>query len=482
MKGKYKETWNSIKEHKTPKWMREAKFGIYTHWGVYSVPACGPNGTWYPFNMYRKGSRQYEHHLKTYGRPEKFGYKDFIPMFTGEKFDPEEWAELFQKAGARFAGPVAEHHDGFSMWDSKLTEWNAVKMGPKRDVVGELEKAIKKRNLKFMTAFHHAENWYFYPHWIKEYDTANPKYSGLYGSLHDQSPKPKEFGQQGHWEEQKVPNQKFLDQWLAKLYEVIDTYQPDMLWFDFGLKYILEQYKLKFLSYYYNKEKEWNRELLVTYKNRDLPPGAGLVDIERGRMDDLTYFDWITDTSVDDGDGWGYIRNVKYKSVTKLVHILVDNVSKNGYMLLNIGPKPDGQILAQEKERLLEIGKWLDTNGEAIYGTTTWFVHGEGPTRMEKSGPFSELKEVQYTPLDIRFTVKGDTLYAICLGWPGNGKNLNISSLALNKIIGKIKQVSLLGHNGNLKWKQNTNGLLVTMPGIKPCENAYSFKVELGNR
>ncbi|MFB3894954.1 MAG: alpha-L-fucosidase [bacterium] len=476
---KYQENWNSIKEHKTPQWIQEAKFGIYTHWGVYSVPAYGPNGTWYPYNMYRKGSEQYRYHLRTYGHPAQFGYKDFIPMFTGEKFNADEWAELFQKAGARFAGPVAEHHDGFAMWNSKLTKWNAVKMGPKRDVVGELEKAIKQRSMKFMTAFHHAENWYFYPHWIKEFDTANPKYSRLYGPLHNHSSKPKGYGQPGEWEKQEVPNREFLNRWLAKLYEVIDGYQPDMLWFDFGLKYIIEPYKLKFLAYYYNKEKKWNRELVVIYKNRDLPPGAGLIDLERGRMDDLTYFDWITDTSVDDGDGWGYIQNVPYKSVTQLIHVLVDNVSKNGYLLLNVGPRSNGEITEAEKERLLGIGNWLQINGEAIYDTTAWFIYGEGPTKMEKSGPFSELKEPKYTPRDIRFTVKGNTLYAICLGWPEYARNYKISSLARNTIIGKISRVSLLGYNGRLQWKQNTNGLQITWPAVKPCDHAYTFKIEI---
>jgi alpha-L-fucosidase len=478
MSNKYQPDWNSIKIHPTPQWIKDAKFGIYTHWGIYSVPACGPNGTWYPFNMYRKGTPQYEHHLKTYGGPEKFGYKDFIPMFTGEKFDAEEWAELFQKAGARFAGPVAEHHDGFAMWDSKLTKWNAVQMGPKRDIVGELEKAIKQRNMKYMTAFHHAENWFFFPHWIPEYDSSNPKYSGLYGPLHDQQAK-EGFGGQGKWEEQEIPSQKFLKQWLGKLYEVIDKYQPDMIWFDFGLKFIQESYKRNFLSYYYNKEQEWGREVVVTYKWQDLPPGSGLVDIERGRMGELTYFDWITDTTVDEEGGWGYVQDATYRTVTQLIHILVDNVSKNGYLLLNVGPKPNGEITEVEKERLLGMGDWLQINGEAIYGTTTWFIHGEGPTKMEKSGPFCETKDVRYTPQDIRFTVKQNLLYAILLGWPGKGQTITISSLARNKGIGEIANVSLLGGKKLPHWKQSPGGLEIILPEEKPCQHAYTLKITL---
>jgi alpha-L-fucosidase len=182
---RYLPTWNSLKEHSTPKWLKEAKFGIYTHWGVYSVPAYGPNGSWYPANMYCEGTVQHEYHVKTYGDPSKFGYKDFIPMFKGEKFDADEWAELFKNAGAKFAGPVGEHHDGFCMWDTGFSVWNAAKMGPKRDVVGELEKAVCKKGMKYFVALHHMENWFFYPHWKKQYDVSDPRYAGLYGDAHN---------------------------------------------------------------------------------------------------------------------------------------------------------------------------------------------------------------------------------------------------------------------------------------------------------
>ena len=368
----YKPTWNSLKEHVTPKWFKDAKFGIYTHWGVYSVPACRPNATWYPFNMYREGTEQYDYHVKTYGGPAKFGYKDFIPMFTGEKFDPDEWAELFAGAGAQFAGPVGEHHDGFTLWDTKLNEWNSVKMGPKRDVVGELEKSMRKKGMRYMVALHHAENWFFYPHWIKEYDTSDPRYAGFYGEPHNLewehggAPTSKVFQQ----EEQ--PSKAFLDKWLLKIQEVVDNYRPDLLWFDFGLKYVQEHYKREFLSYYYNKEKEWGKEVVVTYKWHDLAVGGGVVDLELGRFDELTYNDWITDTTVDDGSGWGYLFDAKYKTPVSLIHYLIDNVSKNGYMLLNVGPKPNGEIPEEAKHILNEMGKWLSLNGEAIYGTTPW--------------------------------------------------------------------------------------------------------------
>ena len=190
MKKIYQPTWNSLRTHQIPQWFQDAKFGIYTHWGIYCVPGFGPKGSWYPYFMYQPGTKQYEHHVKTYGGPEKFGYKDFIPEFTGEKFDADEWAEIFKGAGAQYAGPVGEHHDGFAMWDSAYTDWKATKMGPKRDVVGELAKAIRKQDMRYMVALHHAENWWFFPHWIPEYDTANPKYAGLYGEAHERFGEP----------------------------------------------------------------------------------------------------------------------------------------------------------------------------------------------------------------------------------------------------------------------------------------------------
>src|SRR5580700_11009642 len=236
---RYEPSWNSLRQIPTPKWLREGKFGIYTHWGVYSVPAYGKNGTWYAHNIYTKpDSDDRKHHEATYGPLEKFGYKDFIPMFTGSRCDPEEWAELFKQAGARFAGPVAEHHDGFSMWDTKYSEWNAAKMGPKKDIVGQLSKSIKHQGMKFVTAFHHAENWFYFPTTDKRLDSADPRNSGLYGFIH---------------EPYSLPTKDYLDRWQGKIIEVIDNYDPDLLWFDFGLELVHESYKKQLLAYYYNK-------------------------------------------------------------------------------------------------------------------------------------------------------------------------------------------------------------------------------------
>jgi alpha-L-fucosidase len=469
MKPPYEPSWHSLRVHATPQWFRDAKFGIYTHWGVYSVPACGKNGTWYPYNMYREGTEQFEHHLRTYGGPSQFGYKDFIPMFTAERFDPDEWAELFSRAGAQFAGPVGEHHDGFAMWDSQLTDWNAARMGPGRDVVGELERAIRGQGLRFMVALHHAENWWFYPHWESDYDTSDPQYAGLYGPPHNLhvEPGPEFF-------DQEQPSREFLERWKAKIVEVIDTYRPDMLWFDNGLHGIPEEYRREMLAAYYNREEAWGREVVVTYKWHDMVPGSAVVDLELGRYGELTYHDWITDTSVDDQGAWSFVRDAGFKPVSALVHNLVDNVSKNGCLLLNVGPMPNGEIPEPAKECLLGIGRWLEVNGEAIYGTTPWLAYGEGPTQMAKTGSFCERAEVEYTAQDIRFTAKDGVLYATCLGWPG--EQVTIESLR-RWTAPEIGSVTMLGAEGELGWSLTHEGLRVDLPEERPCDHAVVLRI-----
>ena len=470
-------SWHSLRQHATPQWLKDDKFGIYTHWGIYSVPARGPNATWYPYNMYREGTPQHDYHVQTYGDPSTFGYKDFIPMFTAEHFDPDAWATLFKRSGARFAGPVGEHHDGFAMWDSKLTEWNAARMGPKRDVVGELAESIRKQGMRYMVAMHHAENWWFFPHWKPQYDTADARYSGLYGALHNEDwaqNMPDFTGRDLEWELQTRPSKEFLDVWLGKIQEVVDNYQPDLLWFDFGLKFIQEHYKREFLAYYYNKGREWGKDVAVTYKWHDLAVGSGVIDLELGRFDTLTYHDWITDTTVDDGHGWAYLKETEYKKLSTLVHYLIDNVSKNGYLLLNVGPKPNGEIPTEARDLLVGMGDWLQVNGEAIYGTTPWFTYGEGPTQMAKGGYFIEDQEVSYTADDIRFTTRDDNLYAICLGIPEGP--VSITSLR-TLYEGEIDSITMLGVDRPLDWNLSGQALTITPPSERPSENAVVFKI-----
>jgi alpha-L-fucosidase len=488
-------TWSSLKKHQSPEWLMDAKFGIYYHWGIYSVPARGSNGSWYPYNMYRKGTPQNKYHVKKYGDPAKFGYKDFIPQFTAEKFNPDAWAKLFKEAGAKFAGPVAEHHDGFSMWDSKVNPWNAKQMGPKRDTVGEMAQAIRKQGMKFLAAFHHAENWWFYQHWSREYDTADPRYAGLYGPLHDQDADSKHAKSLHDWNNQANPTVAFWETWKAKIVEVIDKYRPDLLWFDFGLGRVHDRYKREVLAYYFNRALEWDVEVDVMYKTRDLPPNIGLLDYELGRSDKLTYHRWITDTSIDDQGAWGYVQEAGVKSLSAVVHNLIDNVSKNGLLLLNVGPKPNGEIPTEACQVLQGLGDWLTRNGEAIYQTTPWIMAEEGPTKLSRSGMFSERVEVNYTPQDIRFVTKGNAIYAIVLGCPAGTVTIRslIPSVAhlerkarpsqfYSLTPEQIAGITMLGHPGLLQWEMAPQGLRIHLPTSQndpKDQAAVVFKIDL---
>lgn len=481
--------WSELTNFQTPEWLKKGKFGIYTHWGVYSVAAFGPNVSWYPYKMYQEGSDQYAYHCKTFGNPREVGYKDLIPMFNGSKFDADEWAELFKKSGARFAGPVGEHHDGFSMWDSKVNEWNAAKMGPKRDITGELEKAIRNQGMKFMVAMHHAENWKFYPHWVKEYDTSDPAYAGLYGEAHNT-----EWGSEKRylaepvrwnssldgvidkqWAEQDLPSKAFHEKWLTKLQEIVDGYMPDYIWFDFGISFINDLYQRKFLTYYREMAEKCGKDIAVSYKWNHLPVGAGLIDLEQGRFGEATYHDWITDTTVDAGEAWGYMENAEYKSAKSLIHYLIDNVSKNGYLLLNVGPKPDGSIPEEAKKVLLDMGKWLEVNGEAIYDTNPWRIAEEGPTKMLSAGAFSEMDDVEYTERDIRYTIHDNNIYATALGEIKD-------QVVLNKVFPmvyeeEIENIQLLGDGQKLEWRREGDKLIVSTKNVEKNAIANVLKI-----
>jgi len=468
----YDANWKSLSGHDIPEWLKDGKFGIYTHWGIYCYSATRNNATWNSYSAYHNPeSKEAQDFYEKYGKITKdFGYKDLIPKFTAEKFDAEEWAELFKKSGAKFAGPVAEHHDGFAMWNTKYSRWNAAQMGPKRDVVGELEKAIKGQGMKFVTAFHHAANWSFFPTWDESTDASNPEYSGLYGQIHKK--------------EDKYPNKEFHEEWYGKLIEVVDKYDPDFMWFDFALDRIKESYVKDYVAYYYNLAEKAGKEVVISYKQHDLPPGVGLFDLELGQQTHLTHYNWITDTSIDDQGAWGYIPGLNYKSVNRLIDNLVDRVSKNGFLLLNIGPKWDGTIPEEAKNALLGMGKWLEINGEAIYNTRAWTKYGEGPTNVEgadEDAMFNE-KELGYTAEDIRFTVRDNILYATVLDWPG--EEITIKSLIPGKAGGyylfpeEIESITMLGDGEELDWYlDKKEGVKIQTPDEKPCENAYVFKI-----
>ena len=476
--GAYEANWESLKNYDIPTWFQDAKFGIFIHWGPYAVPAHWSE--WYPRLMYQDSVRWHQtdpkktkqgghavfaHHKETYGHPSKFGYKDFIPMFKAEKFDANEWIDLFKKAGARYVVPVAEHHDGFAMYKSNITPWNAAEMGPKKDVMGELFAAAKAAGLKFGASSHFAFNWDYYNH-ADRFDTNNPEYVDLYGPIH----------------ERYAPvSEDFMELWWNRTKDIIDNYEPDVMWFDFYMdKPEFAPYHPKLAAYYYNKGLEWGKGVVLQNKNFNypsFPEGVNVLDIERGKLSDIQKDTWQTDTSIGK-NSWCYTEGWQSKSANSLIDDLIDIVSKNGTLLLNIGPKADGTIPAEQEAVLLEIGQWLNTNGTAIYSSRPWKIFGEGPTEVKK-GHHSEGGNKGFTSEDFRFTTNNDKLYAIALDWPTKGQ-LMIKSLALDSahFEGTIQNVSLLGSDAALEWEQTQEGLIVNLPSERPGDHAYVFEID----
>ena len=464
----YKAEWQSVIQHQTPDWFLDAKFGIYFHWGPYSVPAYKTE--WYSHYMYDKNHPIHQYHVDTYGPLDEFGYKDFIPMFTAEYFNAAEWVELFEKAGAQFVGPVTEHADGFAMWDSNLTKWDASDMGPKRDIVGEMEKAVRKTDMKFITTFHHHWLWSWFSTWDESTDAANPEFEDLYGPKLDSN----EFVGAEEFPT-FFAHDAFANRWISRLKEVIDKYNPDLIYFDNKMNILDEKYRLDFLQYYYNHAAKRDQEVVVTYKAKDLHVGAGVLDLERSRMSEKKEFPWLTDDSIDWGS-WCNVSEPDYKSTNRMIDFLVDVVSKNGGVLLNVTPTAKGEIPQPVVDRLLEIGEWFKINGEAIYGTRPFDIFGEGPQEIVE-GHLSERQNTDATAEDIRFTTRGDVLYAIALDWPG--EKLIIRSLGSDSgyLAKGIKSISLLGSNTDLDWEVTSNGLIIELPDKPSGDHAFTFKI-----
>ncbi len=467
----YEPTWKSLTQYTIPDWYLDGKFGIFIHWGLYAVPAFG--NEWYPRNMYLQGTPEYEHHKKTYGPHNRFGYKDFIPMFTAEKYDPAAWAALFKKAGAKFIVPVAEHHDGFAMYDSDLSEWTAAKMGPKRDLIGDLAAAVKQQGMIFGVSSHRAEHWFFMNGGRGfDSDVNDPRFEDFYGPA-----TPTDFAQHDSeiWRSRDWtprPDAKYLDDWLARCCELIDKYQPQLFWFDWWIEQIVFQpYVQKFAQYYYNRGLDWSKGVAINYKYTTFAEGSAVLDIERGQLNTIRPYFWQNDTSISK-NSWGYVLKQDYKTATDIIGDLVDVVSKNGALLLNIGPRPDGTIPEEEQQILLEIGAWLEQNGEAIYGTRPWKVFGEGPTEVPE-GYFMDTKRQAFTSQDIRFTQKDGVIYATILAKPTG--QVTIHSLPTGA---PVSRVTLLGNQAPLAWKQDANGLAVEIPASLPGNHAWVLKIE----
>jgi alpha-L-fucosidase len=479
--GLVKPNWNSLKRnYKVPRWYAQAKFGLSLHWGLYSVPAY--HNEWYEKHMY---GMYIQWHREHFGPQDNFGYKDFIPMFTAEKFDPKAWAELFKKSGAKWVAPTVQHHDNFALWDSRVTPFNAMQMGPKRDLMGELARAVRAEGLKFGVCNHGIENFQFInpPADLaadlkaKQADLYDPKWADFY-NVADRSDE---------------ACKKFLVNWAERNVELIDKFRPDVLWFDNGvdIRY-MDPLKLWIAAYYYNRAAEWDKQVsIVTKKAAYAPSGTNtqeigsIIDFEKiGPRSPSGIRTGVWEVHEPIGSTWGYTSDMRVSGAVSIIARLADTVSKNGNLFLNLSPKADGTIPQEQQNTLLEVGQWLQVNGDAIYGTHNWIKFGEGvpPARGGASG--TSAPEAPRGP-NIRFTVKGDNLYAIILGdWPG--KQAVIASLATGKAPqGKIKSVTLLGHKYALKFlgskplrfTQDAEGLKVKLPATAPCKYAYTLRI-----
>ncbi|MCD7962170.1 MAG: alpha-L-fucosidase [Rikenellaceae bacterium] len=465
--GPYTDSWESIRvNYETPQWFIDGKFGIFIHWGVYSVPAAGSE--WYPRHMY---GGLLKHHIENWGDPKDFGYKDFIPLFTAEKFDPAEWAALFKEAGAAYVIPTAEHHDGFALYGSELTRWNARDMGPKRDLIGDLAEAVRAEGLKFGVSNHRMEHWDFmHPTAAKEHDLYDPEYADFYGP--PQKPDPTKASAMGPNAEEVLEGKEapqdegFLEEWLARCQEIIDKYQPDMLWFDNGINSrSLDPLKLRLAAYYYNRAEEWDKKDVSLSTKHDAYLYGTIKDYERqGRAPkEMTTYYWQVDEPI--GNKFGYIEGLQLQSSESVIRKLVENISRNGNLCLNISPKADGTIPEDQQKVLREVGQWLKVNGEAVYGTRAWMVYGEGPGIEENK-----------SECNVRFTQKGSDTFYVFMIRGKKGKNLIKSFNRIN--LGEIKNVSLLGYENKIGFIQTAEGLEIDMPE-KEMHGIIVYKVEI---
>ena len=476
----------SFRAYSYPEWFRDAKFGIWSHWGPQAVPR---QGDWYARKMYEsdvynrqtnkptgKPGREYLYHVEHYGHPSQFGYKDIIPLWKAERWDPEKLMALYKRVGAKYFVSMATHHDNFFLWDSKIHRWNSVKMGPMKDVVGLWQKAAKKEGLKFGVSEHLGASYtWFQPSHRSDpsgpmkgvpYDGANPEYQDLY----HKPTAPDDFA----WYTKDTANHR---NWLNSITELIDIYKPDLLYTDGELPF--GEVGREMLSHLYNQDiVKNNGRLDAVYTCKHLiSEGRWVRDIERGAMDSISVDPWQTDTSIGD---WYYRTGQKYMTGTEVIQMLVDIVSKNGNLLLNVVQTPEGDLEQDVLDILEIIAAWIPINGEGIYGTRPWKVYGEGPsTKKQEKGRFGGVKDVRpYETADIRFTSKDNLLYAFCMDKPVS----DIKIASLGKLSGfdkrKIRSVSVLGSDEKIKWKQLDDALVISLPAKLPDWKVVAFRIE----
>ncbi len=506
--GPFEPSWHSMKaQYKTPDWFRDAKFGIWAHWSAQCVPE---QGDWYARRMYMQGDSAYDYHVKTYGHPSKFGFKDIDAIWKVDAWQPEALMDLYQAAGAKYFMALANHHDNFDTFDSKHHNWNATKLGPMKDIIGTWAAICKKRGIRLGVSNHSAHAW----HWLQTsfaYDAEGPlagvRYDGWQRgaskALNGLDPRELYVGPSlvapdgitsikamNEWHEKNdrvwdenppCDEPEFVNTWFLRCKDLMDSYEPDMIYFDDD-ELPLGQAGLDATAHFYNANLKRHGKLEAVVFGKNFVPqhrGAAALDIERGRSNEILPLPWQTDTCIGD---WHYNRHVyeqhRYKTAKTVIHMLADIVSKNGNLCLNIPLKGDGTIDSDERQILGELGDWMKVHGEAIFATRPFLVYGEGAPEALKAGGFNEGNGGAYTAEDMRFTVKDGRLYTLALGWPADGK-LRIKTLARGAkyLPGEVSKVELLGASEPLKCERTADALVVTLPAQKPNDIAYGLRI-----
>jgi alpha-L-fucosidase len=502
--GPFQPTWESLAaNYQVPDWYRDAKFGIWAHWG----PQCQPEmGDWYAQKMYQFNSAVYKFHVQKYGHPSKFGFKDVINEWKADKWEPEKLIALYKRAGAKFFAAMANHHDNMDMFDSTYQPWNSTKIGPKKDIVGGWMKATRDAGLRFAISSHGDRAW----DWMqvsqgsdREGPLAGVLYDGLLTKADGKGKwweglDPQDLYAQYHprgrygWNLSGNPpvDQNFIEKFFNRTIDLIDKYHPDLLYFDDTVLpiYPSSDIGLRIAAYFYNTNMARNGgklEAVLTGKGLrgEQQRKALILDVERGVTSGGETLPWQTDTCI---GSWHYERSVydqhKYKTSKQVVQMLIDIVSKNGNLMLSIPVRGDGTIDEDEVACVEGIGRWMAPNGEGIYATRPWKVYGEGPSTVagnQARGQFGGARDVRpYTAEDIRFTSKGNLVYAFVMAWPEGGK-VTLKSLAegSENFPGKIARVELLGSPALVAFSRDTTGLVVTLPDQKPNDYAYALKI-----